>query len=138
MTNAQFCWVEVGAVVPGPEGPAGPPGPGGAGHDTLFGHGTSFGTNPSPVEGEAQFDQTTGQTQSFESGVWVDHVSQDGDEYVDMDTGITYALYGPPVAASAQQTFVISEADYLANVVPAGATTGDVILSGTGGYARIL
>ena len=37
-----------------------------------------------------------------------------------------------------QQTFVISEADYLANVVPSEAHTGDVILSSTGGYARIL
>jgi hypothetical protein len=107
----------------------------------LFGHGTAFGTNPSPVEGEAQFDVSSGQAQSFESGAWVDHTAQEGDEYVDLDTGIAYALQpavAAPLVGVAQHTFVISEADFLAGVLPPGANPGDVVLSGTGGYARTI
>ena len=139
-----YCWVEVNGVVPGPVGPTGPegpPGPAGSGRDTLFGHGTAYGINPSPVEGEAQYNAVTGSAQLFEDGAWVDHAAQEGDEYVDLDTGITYALR-PSAAASlvgvTQRTFVIPEADFLAGAVPPGAVPGDVVLSGTGGYAKLV
>lgn len=141
MTQAQYCWIEVGAVVPGPEGPAGPAGPPGAGRDTLFGHGTAYGTNLSPVDGEAQFDRVSGQAQSYDGTGWVDHVAQEGDEYVDLDTGITYSLTvlgAQTASAGPQRTFVVSEPDFLAGILPAGSRTGDVVLSSTGGRARII
>jgi len=139
VTQAQYCWIEVGAVVPGPPGP---PGPVGAGRDTLFGHGTAYGTNPSPVDGEGQFNLAAGSAQLYDPATgWVDHVAVDGDEYVDLDTGITYSL--TVVAAQAavqgpQRTFVVSEPDFVAGVVPADSRTGDVLLSSTGGRARII
>jgi hypothetical protein len=77
----QYCWIQVGAVV----APAGP--------DTLFGHGTAFGTNPTPVENEGQYDLATGQAQRYSSASgWQPHKAMAGDEYMDMDSGITYGL----------------------------------------------
>lgn len=127
----QYVWIEVGAVVPG------------SGRDTLFGHGTMYGANPTPVDGEAQFDLVTGKAQLYDGTAWADHAAQDGDEYVDLDTGITYSLLATTttsagVPAGPQRTFVVSEADFVAGVLPAGSKPGDVVMSSTGGYARII
>jgi hypothetical protein len=144
---AGYCWIEVDAQVQGPTGPPGPPGPQGQGPDTLFGHGIVFPKPDGavlPVDDEGAFSAATGQAYSFNgvSGQWEPHIAMDGDEYVDMDTGIVYPLeVGAEALATsgtptAQRTFVVPLADF--DLLPAGARSGDVVLSDTGGRARII
>jgi hypothetical protein len=69
--------------------------------DTYYGHGVGYGSYP-PVDpaqiapGSARYDALNNTLQVWNGTTWVDQAVNTGDEYVDLDTGVVYAL--SPVA----------------------------------------
>ena len=82
------CWIELSAVIFPPAVIA---------PQTWYGHGVGYGSYP-PVDpaqlapGSARYDALNQTLQMWDGSQWVDQTTQVGDEYVDLDTGVVYAL----------------------------------------------
>jgi hypothetical protein len=82
------CWIEVEAVI-FPDQVKAP--------DTYYGHGVGYGSYP-PVDpeqlapGTARYDALNNIVQVWNGTLWVTQTIGAGDEYVDLNTGVVYAL----------------------------------------------
>jgi hypothetical protein len=81
------CWIELEAVIFADQIKA----------DTYYGHGVGYGSYP-PVDpdqlapGTARYDALNNTVQMWNGTSWVDQEIGPGDEYVDLTTGVVYAL----------------------------------------------
>lgn len=81
------CWIELEAVIYADQIKA----------DTYYGHGVGYGTYPTPdpeqlAPGTARYDALNNTVQIWNGATWNDQPIGPGDEYVDLNTGVVYAL----------------------------------------------